>query len=80
MGAIRAIKQYGLRIPDDLSIIGFDDVPAASYSMPSLTTIHQPQREMGKLAAEIILNKLEMRKSSTKHILLEPKLIVREST
>lgn len=80
MGAIRAIKQYGLRIPDDLSIIGFDDIPAASYSMPSLTTIHQPQREMGKLAAEIILNKLEMRKSSTKHILLEPKLIVREST
>jgi DNA-binding LacI/PurR family transcriptional regulator len=79
MGVIRALSDCGLRIPDDVSVIGYDDVQAAAYHVPSLTTIRQPLRKMGEIAAMTLLDKLAGK--ATEHILqVEPELIVREST
>jgi LacI family transcriptional regulator len=79
MGVIRALSDCGLRIPEDVSVIGYDDVQAAAYHVPSLTTIRQPLRKMGEIAAMTLLDKLAGKQ--TEHILqVEPELIVREST
>jgi DNA-binding LacI/PurR family transcriptional regulator len=51
MGAIRALRDSGLRVPDDVSVVGFDDIQNAAYQNPGLTTVRQPLREMGRLAA-----------------------------
>ena len=79
IGAIRAIHDAGLRVPTDISVMGFDDIPAAEFYTPSLTTIRQPLRHMGSVAAEQLLKRIGGGKSpETTHI--EPELIVREST
>jgi DNA-binding LacI/PurR family transcriptional regulator len=58
MGVIRALHVAGLRVPDDCSVTGFDDIEIASYMMPPLTTFHQPKYELGKQAAEMMLSLL----------------------
>ena len=79
MGVIRALSDCGLRIPEDVSVIGYDDVQAAAYHVPSLTTIRQPLVRMGEIAAHTLLEKLAGR--VTEHVLqVEPELMVREST
>ena len=80
IGAIRALDEAGLRVPEDVSVVGFDDIPGASYSRPSLTTVRQPMQEMGQLAARTLLDQLEKRTSYVPEIAVEPKLIVRQST
>ena len=55
-GVIDVAEQYGVRIPDDLALIGFDDMPIAAFAKPGLTTIRQPHREMGELACELLLS------------------------
>jgi LacI family transcriptional regulator len=90
LGAIRALRQAGRRVPEDCSVIGFDDVPHAALSTPGLTTIRQPMEQMGSLAAGWVLESLDTPKppqavvkspglSATLH-LLQPELIVRDST
>jgi LacI family transcriptional regulator len=81
MGAIRAIKDSGLTVPGDISVVGFDDNTSAAFSIPSLTTVHQPLFEMGKRAAEILLDKIADRdKKYPKEVMMSPELVVREST
>ena len=81
IGALRALHEAGLRVPEDVSVMGFDDIQAARYSTPSLTTICQPLRRMGEVAAETLLERLRDPKSFyPPEILLAPELIVREST
>ncbi|HEY6401229.1 MAG TPA: substrate-binding domain-containing protein, partial [Blastocatellia bacterium] len=82
IGAIRALREAGLIVPDDVSVIGFDDIPAAAYNYPALTTIKQPLREMGRLAAEHLLNHISNGAESEfpEEIMVEPELIVRQST
>ena len=80
IGAIRALDEAGLRVPEDVSVVGFDDIPGASYSRPSLTTVRQPMQEMGQLAARTLLDQIEKRTSYVPEIAVEPKLIVRQST
>jgi DNA-binding LacI/PurR family transcriptional regulator len=58
MGAIRALRQIGWQVPEDISVVGFDDIQSAAYQNPSLTTVHQPLREMGRAAAEILLKRI----------------------
>jgi DNA-binding LacI/PurR family transcriptional regulator len=80
-GAIRAVFTAGLRVPDDISIIGFDNVDLAGIIRPPLTTVHQPKYEMGCAAVEILLRQSARPDSSMpEHRLLEVKLVVREST
>jgi LacI family transcriptional regulator len=83
-GAIRALAKAGLRVPDQCSVVGFDDVaPAALYS-PALTTVRQPMEAMGTLAATIVLEAisatLEKKPARTIHRRIVPELIVRDST
>jgi len=90
LGAIRALLQTGRRVPEDCSVIGFDDVPHAAVNTPGLTTIRQPMEQMGSLAAKWVLDSLADAKpahtatrtsslSGTLH-LLPPELVVRQST
>jgi LacI family transcriptional regulator len=83
-GAIRALGKAGIRVPEQCSVIGFDDVsPAAIYS-PALTTVRQPMEVMGTAAATLVLDAinaaLEKKPARTIHRLIAPELIVREST
>jgi len=78
VGAIRAIKETGMRVPEDISIVGFDDIREAAYHLPSLTTVRQPMRKMGAMAAEALLDRLEGRNRHEGGILVEPELVVRE--
>ncbi|MBS1801023.1 MAG: LacI family DNA-binding transcriptional regulator [Acidobacteria bacterium] len=79
MGTIRALHEAGLRVPHDVSVVGFDDIQSAAYQVPSLTTIRQPLQKMGSMAAQMLLQKLagEHLPSLVK---IEPELVVREST
>jgi DNA-binding LacI/PurR family transcriptional regulator len=80
IGAVRAFQEQGLRVPRDVSVIGFDDIPAAAFHMPSLTTVRQPLNRMGEVAAQILLERIEGGKDYSSEIAIEPELIVREST
>lgn len=71
----------GIRIPDDLSVVGYDNQPISELSLPKLTTIHQPKRSFGEKIGQFILKQLNGPKSPVpEQILLQPKLIVRDST
>jgi DNA-binding LacI/PurR family transcriptional regulator len=78
-GALRMIQKSGLRVPHDISIVGFDDLSLASYMNPPLTTIRQPRREMGRRATEILLKLFEGSRSRNA-VRFEGELVVREST
>lgn len=81
IGALRALHECGLRVPEDVSVIGFDDIVSAAFQVPSLTTIRQPLAAMGRLAATILLDRIaDPDKRYAPTIFLKPKLIVREST
>jgi DNA-binding LacI/PurR family transcriptional regulator len=58
MGAIRALRESGWQVPEDVSVVGFDDIQSAAFQNPSLTTVRQPLREMGRAAAEILLKRI----------------------
>jgi DNA-binding LacI/PurR family transcriptional regulator len=79
LGALRCIREGGLRVPEEVSVIGFDDLFFASYTQPPLTTVRQPRRRMGLLAMEILL-KLMSGQGSTDTIEVPAELILREST
>jgi DNA-binding LacI/PurR family transcriptional regulator len=81
MGAIRAIKDAGLDVPGDVSVVGFDDITSAAFSTPSLTTVHQPLFEMGQKGAQLLLERIADRdKQFPDEIEVAPELVVREST
>ncbi|MGL5335087.1 MAG: substrate-binding domain-containing protein [Enterovibrio sp.] len=79
MGALQAASQKGLRVPDDLSLIGYDDVHIANFMMPALTTIHQPKYRLGKAAVDTLLYRLENPNTPAQIVQLEPTLVVRSS-
>jgi LacI family transcriptional regulator len=81
VGAIRALHEAGLRVPDDVSVIGFDDVLGAPFGIPSLTTIRQPLREIGKAGAEFLINRINHPKVPyPQQVVMQPELVIREST
>ncbi|ELF5324404.1 substrate-binding domain-containing protein [Vibrio cholerae] len=79
MGVIQAASQRGLRVPDDLSLIGYDDVHIAKFMTPALTTIHQPKYRLGKAAIDTLLYRLENPDTTAQVVQLEPTLVVRNS-
>jgi DNA-binding LacI/PurR family transcriptional regulator len=80
IGAIRALQDLGFRVPEDVSVIGFDDIKLAAFSNPRLTTIRQPLSNMGKIAAQCVLNRLHGLERFRDQVMVEPELVVREST
>jgi LacI family transcriptional regulator len=80
IGAIRALQDSNLRVPADVSVIGFDDIKAAAFTSPRLTTINQPLDEIGRIATQCLLNRLHETVAPPDEVVVEPKLVVREST
>ena len=82
IGAIRALTEAGLRVPEDVSVVGFDDIQSAAFYTPSLTTVRQPLNEMGKRGARILLERIAKPENTdlAAEVLMEPEFVVREST
>ena len=84
LGAMRALWMAGRRVPNDCSVIGFDDVPQAALCSPAITTIHQPLLDMGSLAANLVLDAIAAPKPASAQAnllhLLPPALVERDST
>ncbi|HET8824148.1 MAG TPA: LacI family DNA-binding transcriptional regulator [Terriglobales bacterium] len=80
IGAIRAIREAGMRVPEDISVVGFDDIQAATFHSPSLTTVRQPLHQMGEIAAKVLLDRLDGKEDWPKQVAVKPELVVREST
>lgn len=78
-GVMDAIREAGLRIPDDVSVIGFDDIPQAVNTYPKLTTVHQPLEEMGRVGVKLLLEHIEHPDTPSQNIVLATQLIVRDS-
>ena len=79
-GALEAIKEHGLRVPRDISVIGFDDIPMASQVFPPLTTIRQPLAEMGRAAVRMMIAMLRGVEPPSQRITLTTELVLRGTT
>ena len=79
MGVINTVSKLGISIPDDLSIIGYDDIKIARFFTPSLTTIHQPKFNLGQKAFDTLLDKIQSKRETNLEIQLEPTLVERDS-
>lgn len=80
IGAVQAIKNHHLRIPEDISIIGFDDIPMAAFIDPPMTTIRLPAYEIGREAGESLINLIRGNEPKSRQLMLNTELIIREST
>jgi LacI family transcriptional regulator len=80
IATVRAATGLGLRVPEDLSVVGFDNVPESALNTPPLTTVHQPIREMGQCAVELLIRLIRGETSDPIHLTLATSLVVRQST
>jgi LacI family transcriptional regulator len=80
IGSIRAFQEAGLRVPEDVSVVGFDDIRIAVHNNPSLTTVRQPLEKMGEIAARALLDRIEEHDDWVPEISIEPEFVVRNST
>src|SRR5437660_7271041 len=82
IGAVQALREAGRRVPQDVSVVGFDDIQSAAFQNPALTTVRQPLREMGVIASETLLQRSTAPPNAPypKEIVVEPSLVVRAST
>ncbi|ABF40688.1 transcriptional regulator, LacI family [Candidatus Koribacter versatilis Ellin345] len=80
IGSIWAFREAGIRVPEDISVVGFDDIPFSAYTHPGLTTIRQPLKQMGMIAAQTVVDQIEGKSEYVPEIVVEPELVVRSST
>lgn len=80
IGVIQGLKSHGVRVPEDISVVGFDNIFISEMVQPALTTVAQPQYEMGKLAANLLFESLSNKRGKHLEIRLKPSLIIRDST
>jgi LacI family transcriptional regulator len=80
LGVLQGVKECGLKVPADVAVVGFDDIPFASFPEVQLTTVAQPKYEMGRRAVEVLLEHLASAEAPARRVLLEPKLVVRGSS
>ena len=78
-GAMRAIREANLRIPEDIAVIGFDDLPASARTIPALTSVRQPVHRMGSLVAETLVDIIHHPNSQPRHVVLPTELVIRET-
>ena len=79
LGAMAAARDMGVRIPEDVSVAGFDDIEVASYSNPPLTTVRVPAYDIGKIAFRILLDMVNSRNNEVQRYCLDTSLIIRGS-
>ena len=79
LGVLRAVREQGLSVPEDVSVTGFDNIELAGYSNPALTTVNVPRRRIGELCLEALLRSDEAHRANDT-IVIDPELVVREST
>jgi LacI family transcriptional regulator len=75
-----AFHEAGLRVPDDVSVVGFDDIAGSAYANPGLTTVRQPLVKMGQIAAQTVVDRIEGRGEYVPEIAIEPEFVIRQST
>jgi DNA-binding LacI/PurR family transcriptional regulator len=80
LGAIRAARRLGLRVPDDISVVGYDDSALMTCTDPPLTTIRQPIEAMGRAAVKLLSSQIDGTMANGERLLFEPELVVRGST
>ncbi|KQW59725.1 LacI family DNA-binding transcriptional regulator [Variovorax sp. Root411] len=80
IGALRAAHESGVRVPDELSIVGFDDIELSAYTSPPLTTVAQPKERIGALAVDMLLERVGGKRRDARKVVLQPELRVRAST
>ncbi|WP_030908991.1 LacI family DNA-binding transcriptional regulator [Streptosporangium amethystogenes] len=80
LGAVRAVRRHGLRVPEDVSVVGADDSPLMSFTDPPLTTVRQPVQAMGVAAVRALLDEIKGRPARAAEYLFQPELVVRAST
>lgn len=80
LGCMYALRQHGFHVPEDMSVIGFDDIPFARYFTPSLTTVAQPVEEIGATCATVLLDLIDGKQPETMRQFLPHRLVVRKST
>ncbi|SFE94897.1 LacI family DNA-binding transcriptional regulator [Paracidovorax wautersii] len=80
MGALCAAHERGLRVPEALSLVGFDDIELAAFTSPPLTTVAQPKQRIGALAVDMLMERIEGRRQAARQVMLQPELRVRAST
>jgi LacI family transcriptional regulator len=81
VGARRAIFEAGKQIPDDIAMVGYDDIEISEYLFPSLTTVRQPSYQIGNTATKILLDKIELYENNKlRKDILKPELIIRKTT
>jgi LacI family transcriptional regulator len=79
LGAMRAVHDAGLRVPEDIAFVGFDDLPFASLSQPALTTVHQPISKFGEKAVDILMELIENGTKPSRRIIMDTELVIRDS-
>ncbi len=80
LGAFRAIREAQLKVPTDISLVGYDDIALAEFFEVPLTTVHQPMLEIGRKATEILLDKIRRNEEASQQVVLKPRLTIRSST
>ena len=80
IGSIFAFQEAGLRVPQDVSVVGFDDIQSVAFISPGLTTVRQPLQKMGEIAARTLLDRIEGRAKYVREIAIEPEFVVRGTT
>jgi len=80
VGAAGVAQRLGLRIPEDVAIVGYNDIPLASRVSPGLTTMHVPIHEFGSVAVSLLLEQIENDEPTRRRVLFTPELMVRDST
>jgi DNA-binding LacI/PurR family transcriptional regulator len=80
MGAMQALKDMGFRIPDDVAVVGFDDIKYAQYFEPPLTTVRQPAYHVGSRATKMLLSLIQGKSLRRKHLVMDVKLVIRDSS
>jgi LacI family transcriptional regulator len=79
LGAIRALNEADCRVPDDMALVAFDDLPLAAYATPPLTTVRQPIAEMAAATVKLLIDRFEQRAGAEDHVRLQPQLVIRHS-
>ncbi len=80
LGAIRAARSRGLRVPEDVSVIGYDDSPLMAFTDPALTTVRQPVQALCRSAVQMLLTEMRGERATRTEVVVEPELVVRQST